>query len=86
LWRKPAYILWGENPIRRLPIIASPTEKQEEVIVEDEQKGANMGFEAAMKSQILFHFIKGKIALTPMETILIIPRELEYLEGRVKVS
>ncbi len=54
--------------------------------MEDEQKGANMGFEAAMKSQILFHFIKGKIALTPMETILIIPRELEYLEGRVKVS
>jgi hypothetical protein len=39
-----------------------------------------------MKFKILSHFIKGKISLTPMETILIIPRELGYLEGLVKLT
>jgi hypothetical protein len=45
-----------------------------------------MGSEAVMKFKILSHFIKGKIALTPMETIFIIPGELEYLEGLVKLA
>jgi hypothetical protein len=53
------------------------------VIVENEQRGANLGSEAVVKSKILSHFIKGKISLTPMETILIIIRELEYLERLV---
>ncbi len=39
-----------------------------------------------MKSNLLFHFIKRKISLTPMETILIILGELEYLEGLVKLA
>jgi hypothetical protein len=39
-----------------------------------------MGSKAVVKSKIIFHFIKGKISLTPMETILTIPREQEYLE------
>jgi predicted aspartyl protease len=73
-------------PKRRLPIIANPTKEQEEVIVEDKQRGANMGSKAIVKFKILFHFIKGKIALTPMETILIILEELEYLEGLVKLA
>jgi hypothetical protein len=60
-------------PKRRLPIIANLGEKQEKMIAENEQRGVNMGFEVAMKSKILSHFIKGKISLTPMETILIIP-------------
>ncbi len=37
-----------------------------------------MGTKALVKS-------KGKVSLIPMETILIIPRELEYLEGFVKL-
>jgi hypothetical protein len=45
-----------------------------------------MGFEVVMKFKILSHSIKGKIALTPMETIFIIPGELEYLEGLVKLA
>jgi hypothetical protein len=45
-----------------------------------------MGFETTMKSNILFHFIKRKISLTSMKTILIIPGELEYLEGLVKLT
>jgi hypothetical protein len=39
-----------------------------------------------MRSKILSHFVRGKISLTPMETILVIPRELEYLEGLVKLA
>ncbi len=38
-----------------------------------------MGIEALVKFKILSHFIKRKVSLTPMETILIILGELEYL-------
>ncbi len=44
-----------------------------------------MGTEALVKSKILAHFIKGKVYLTPMETILIILGDLEYLECLVKL-
>jgi hypothetical protein len=46
----------------------------------------NIGIKASIKFMILSHFIKGKISLTPMETIFIIPRELEYLESLVKLA
>jgi hypothetical protein len=49
------------------------------VITKDKRRGTNMGSEVIVKFKILSHFIKGKIALTPMETIFIIPREMEYL-------
>ncbi len=42
--------------------------------------------DAAVKSKILSHFIKGKISLSPMETILMIPGELEHLESLVKLA
>jgi hypothetical protein len=45
-----------------------------------------MGAYCVVKSQILSHFIKGKISLTFMKTILIILKKLEYLEGLVKVA
>jgi hypothetical protein len=67
-------------------IFSGLTKEQEKGIVKEEQRGANMGFEVVMKSKILFHFIKGKIFLTPMETILIILRKLEYLEGLIKLA
>jgi hypothetical protein len=73
-------------PKRILPITINPTKEQEKGIVEEEQMGANMGSEIAMKSKILSHFIKGNISLTPMEIILNIPRKLEYLEGLVKLA
>jgi hypothetical protein len=56
------------------------------MIVENEQRGANLGSEAVVKSKILSHFIKGNFFLTPMETILIILKELEYLERLVKLT
>jgi len=56
------------------------------MIVEEEHMEANMGAKATIKSIILFHFIKGKFFLTIMETILIVLKELEYLEGLVKLA
>ncbi len=45
----------------------------------------NLVFNGNIRSKILSHFVKGKTTLIPMETILIIPGELEYLEGLVKL-
>jgi predicted aspartyl protease len=45
-----------------------------------------MNRENAVKSKILSHFIKGKVSLTPMETVMMIPGELEQLENLVKVA
>jgi hypothetical protein len=69
-----------------LPIVANPAKEQEEVIAEDEQRGANLGSEVVVKLKVLSHFIKGIFFKTPMETILVILGELEYLEGLVKLT
>jgi len=45
-----------------------------------------MGRETTVKSKILPHFIKGKISFSPMETVLMIPGELEHLESLVKLA
>jgi hypothetical protein len=42
--------------------------------------------EGSTKSKISTHFIKGKISLSLMETILSIHSELEYLESLVKLT
>jgi hypothetical protein len=39
-----------------------------------------------MKSKIISHFLKGKVSLSPMEKILIILKELEYLESLGKLA
>ncbi len=44
-----------------------------------------VGRENSIGSKILSHFIKGKISLTPMETVMMIPGELEQLKNLVKV-
>ncbi len=48
--------------------------------------GARVNCETTVKSKILSHFVKGKIALSPMETVLMIPGELEHLENLVKLA
>jgi hypothetical protein len=48
--------------------------------------GIGLEKEFAIRSKILTHFIRGKTSLTPMETILTILRELEYLEKLVKIN
>ncbi len=42
--------------------------------------------DSGVRSKILLHFMKGRISLTPMETIMRIPGELEYLKGLVKLA
>jgi predicted aspartyl protease len=49
-------------------------------------EGAGANREESVRSKILSHFIKGKISLTPMETVMMIPGELEHLENLVKVA
>jgi hypothetical protein len=71
-------------PKRRLP--PYPIVEQEKGIAKEKHREANMGVESIIKSKFLSHFSKGKISLSPMETILIISRELEYLEGLVKLA
>jgi len=48
--------------------------------------GISLEKEYAVRSKKSTHFIKGKIPFTPMETILTIPRQLEYLERLVKLA
>jgi predicted aspartyl protease len=49
-------------------------------------EGARANREESIRSKILSHFVKGKISLTPMETVMMIPGELEHLENLVKVA
>jgi hypothetical protein len=45
-----------------------------------------MNRETFIRSKIFSLFIKGKISLSPMETILMTLRELEHLEILVKLA
>jgi hypothetical protein len=55
-------------------------------IPEAEREGVGANRDTSVRSKILSHFIKGKILLSPMETILTIPGELEHLESLVKLA
>ncbi len=55
-------------------------------IPEAEREGVGPNRDTSVRSKILSHFIKGKIPLSPMETILMIPGELEHLESLVKLA
>ncbi len=44
-----------------------------------------VNWETLIRSKILFHFIKGRISLSPMERILMIPGELEHLKNLVRL-
>jgi hypothetical protein len=68
-------------PKRRIPIHASKFGGGLKGLLKDEGKEARRTrVDGNIKSKILSHFVKGKISLTPMEAILIILRELEYLK------
>jgi len=71
-------------PRRRTPIDVAPGGVAP--IPEAKREGVGANRDASVKSKILSHFIKGKIPLSPMETILMIPRELEHLESLVKLA
>jgi hypothetical protein len=48
--------------------------------------GISASRDTSVRSKILAHFTKGKVSLSPMETILMIPGELEHLESLVKLA
>jgi hypothetical protein len=66
-------------PRRRHPVELPTTG----VAPQNEMAEDNIGMnrENAIRSKILSHFIKGKVSLTPMETVMMIPGELEQLEN-----
>jgi hypothetical protein len=49
-------------------------------------EGTRINKETSVKFTILSHFIKGKTSFSPMETILMIPRECEDHESLVKLA
>jgi hypothetical protein len=71
-------------PRRRTPVDVTPGGVTP--IPEAKREGVSVNRDASVKSKILSHFIKGKIPLSPMETILMIPGELEHLESLVKLA
>ncbi len=71
-------------PRRRTPVDVAP--EGVAPIPEAKREGVGANRDASVRSKILSHFIKGKIPLSPMETILMIPGELEHLESLVKLA
>jgi len=71
-------------PRRRMPVEVTPAASGLTADATIERVGAN--WKESVKSKILSHFVKGKVSLTPMETVMMIPRELEHLENLVKVA
>ncbi len=62
-------------PRRRLLIEMPPTGTAPSTELAEDNTVVNR--ENSIRSKILSHFIKGKISLTPMETVMMIPGELE---------
>jgi hypothetical protein len=71
-------------PRRRTPIDA--TQGGVAPAPEAKREGASTNRDVSVRSKILSHFVKGKISLSPMETIIMIPDELEHLENMVKLA
>jgi len=69
-------------PRRRTPIEVTP----ERAGPIPKTAGEGAGWDTSVRSKILSHVVKGKISLSPMETILMIPGELEHLESLVKLA
>jgi hypothetical protein len=76
-------IFYGaRTPMRRL-LMEIPNV---EIVDEGETKCIDYTRNPTIRFKMLHHFIKGKISLSPMETILFILNELESLESLVKLA
>jgi len=71
-------------PRRRMPVEVTPAASGS--TTDATILGAGDNREETVKSKILSHFIKGKISLTSMEIVMMIPGELEHLENLMKVA
>ncbi len=76
-------IYFGTRILRRQVHAEAP-----DVEIIDDRKVGQMDIRrnSTFRSKILNHFIKGKISLSLMETILVILGELESLESLVKLA
>jgi len=75
---------YTQVPRRRVPVDVT----QGGVVLTPEAVGDGISASrgTSVRSKILAHFIKGKVSVSPMETILMIPGELEHLESSVKLA
>lgn len=74
-------------PRHRILVIAPEIDRNRKVVEEGMATQGKFGNDMiTANSKILTHFFKCKISLSLFETILIIPGELEYLEGLVKLA
>ncbi len=71
-------------PRRRVPV--NVTQGGAVPAPKAEGDGVSASRDTSVRSKIMAHFIKGKVSLSPMETILMIPGELEHLESLVKLA
>ncbi len=71
-------------PRRRLPVEIPQAGARPSTEAAEDDTISNR--EGSIRSKILSHFIKGKVSLTSMETVMMIPGELEQLENLVKVA
>jgi hypothetical protein len=71
-------------PRRRMPVELPPVNVVPLTEVAEDNTVVNR--ENSIRTKILSHFIKRKISLTPMETVMMVPSELEQLENLVKVA
>jgi len=71
-------------PRRRVPV--DVTQGGAVPTLEAVGDGVSASRDTSVRSKNLAHFIKGKVSLSPMETILMILGELEHLESLVKLA
>jgi len=62
-------------PRRRMPVEVTPAGVVPQAEIAED--GGAVNRENSIRSKILAHFVKGKVSLTPMETVMMIPGELE---------
>jgi len=75
---------YTRGPRRR--VLVDVTQGRAVPTPEAEGDGVSASRDTSVRSKILAHFIKGKVSLSLMETILMIPGELEHLESLVKLA
>ncbi len=62
-------------PRRRMPVEVTPAGEVPQAEIAEHRGAVNR--ENSIRSKILAHFVKGKVSLTPMETVMMISGELE---------
>ncbi len=71
-------------PRRRIPVDVAP--RRVVSTTKATRDGVGLNQDTLVKSKILTHFIKGKISFSPMESIMMIPGELEHLDNLVRLA